>query len=103
MTNHTKEEEMIIIAGHSRARTTAERDANVAAFAQMVERARVQDGCIDFAISVDPVDPERSNILEIWRDEKSWKAWRKIAKAPGVKRGVAEVGVYRSEKAEKPF
>ena len=41
MTNHTKEEEMIIIAGHSRAKTTAERDANVAAFAQMVERARV--------------------------------------------------------------
>lgn len=42
-------------------------------------------------------------INEIWRDENSWKAWRKIAKAPGAKRGIAEVSVYRSEKAEKPF
>lgn len=103
MTNHSKEEKMIIIAGHSRAKTTAERDANVAAFADMVKRARMQDGCIDFAISADAADPERSNILEIWRDDQAWKAWRKVAKAPGVKRGIAEVSVYRSEKAEKPF
>jgi quinol monooxygenase YgiN len=69
----------------------------------MVKRARMQDGCIDFAISADAADPERSNILEIWRDEQAWKAWRKIARAPGVKRGIAEVHVYRSEKAEKPL
>ena len=103
MTSHTEEEKMIIVAGHSKAKTTAERDANVAAFADMVKRARVQDGCIDFAISADASDSRRSNILEIWRDEKAWKAWRKIAKAPGVKRGIAEVSVYHSEKAEKPF
>ena len=94
---------MIIIAGHSRAKTGAERDANVGAFAEMVGQARTQDGCIDFAISADALDPERSNILEIWRDEQAWKAWRKIAKAPRVKRGIAEVKLYRSEKAEKPF
>lgn len=94
---------MIIIAGHSRAKTTAERDANVTAFADMVKRARMQDGCIDFAISADVIDPERSNILEVWRDEQAWKTWQKIARAPGVKRGIAEVNVYRTEKAEKPF
>jgi quinol monooxygenase YgiN len=92
---------MIIIAGHSQAKTAAERDANVAAFADMAARARAQDGCIDFAISADAVDAQRSNILEIWRDEQAWKAWRKIAKAPRVKRGVAEVSLYRSDKAEK--
>lgn len=94
---------MIIIAGHSRAKTTIERDANVAAFAEMVVEARKQDGCLEFAISADAVDPLRSNILEIWRDEQAWKAWRKIAKAPRVKRGVAEVMLYRSETAEKPL
>jgi quinol monooxygenase YgiN len=94
---------MIIIAGHSRAKTRIERDANVAAFADMVAQARTQDGCIDFAISADAADPERSNILEIWRDEQAWKAWRKVAKAPRVKRGVAEVKLYRSDKAEQPF
>jgi quinol monooxygenase YgiN len=92
---------MIIITGHSRAKTAIERDANVAAFAEMVAQARKQDGCIDFAISADAADPERSNILEIWRDDASWKAWRKVAKAPRVKRGVASVSLYRSDKAEK--
>jgi quinol monooxygenase YgiN len=91
---------MIIVAGHSQYGTIAERDAAVAAFAAMVAQARTQDGCIDFAIGADAVDPERSNILEIWRDEAAWRAWRKVAKAPRVKRGVAEVSVYRSEKAE---
>jgi quinol monooxygenase YgiN len=94
---------MIIIAGHSRAKTVADRDSKIAAFAEMVAQARTQDGCIDFTISADAVDPERSNILEIWRDEQAWKAWRKIAKAPRVKRGVADVRLYRCEKAEKPF
>lgn len=92
---------MIIIAGHSHAKSEAERDANVAAFAAMVAKARQQDGCIDFAISADAVDPERSNILEIWRDEAAWQAWRKVARAPGVKRGVAAVTLYRSDSAEK--
>lgn len=92
---------MIIIAGHSLARNGAERDANVAAFAAMVSQARKQDGCIEFAISADAADPERSNILEIWRDEQAWKAWRKSAKAPPVKRGVAQVSLYRSDTVEK--
>ena len=92
---------MIIIAGHSRAKTTVERDTNVVAFAEMASRARKQDGCIEFAISADPIDPERSNLLEIWRDEAAWKAWRKVAKGPRVKPGVAEVSLYRSDKAEK--
>jgi quinol monooxygenase YgiN len=94
---------MIIIAGHSRAKSAAVRDANVAAFAQMVAQARAQDGCIEFAISADAVDPERSNLLEIWRDEQAWKAWRKVARAPKVKRGAAKVSLYRSEAAESPF
>jgi quinol monooxygenase YgiN len=94
---------MIIIAGHSRAKTAVDRDANVAAFAGMVAQARTQDGCIEFAISADAVEPDRSNLLEIWRDEEAWKAWRKVARAPKVKRGVAEVRLYRSDKAEKPF
>ena len=93
---------MIIIAGYSHAKDTIERDAAVAAFAEMAARARKQDGCIDFAISADAVDPTRSNVLEIWRDEQAWKAWRKVARGPRVKRGVAAaVNLYHSDKAEK--
>jgi quinol monooxygenase YgiN len=94
---------MIIIAGHSRARNAIERDAAVAAFANMVERARRQDGCLDMVIGADPVDPERVNVFECWRDRQSLDAWRKIARAPKVPLREARVKLYRTEKAEKPF
>jgi quinol monooxygenase YgiN len=93
---------MIIIAGHSRAKNTHDRDAAVAAFVDMVERARKHDGCLDFSISSDSVDPERINVFECWRDQQSLNAWRKIAKAPRVALRDAHVKLYRSDKAEKP-
>ena len=91
---------MIIIAGHA-LRDASKRDAAVAAFAEMIGQARKQDGCIDFAISADPVDPERSNIFECWRDEDAWKAWRKVAKGPRGRARETHVNLYRSDTAEK--
>jgi quinol monooxygenase YgiN len=91
---------MIIIAGHTLT-DAKKRDAAVAAFAEMVGRARKQDGCIDFAISADPVDPERANLFECWRDEEAWKAWRKVAKGPRVRTREAHVNLYKSDKAQK--
>jgi quinol monooxygenase YgiN len=93
---------MIIIAGYSRTKKD-KRDAAVAAFADMVERARTQDGCLDLAISADSVDPERINVFECWRDQPSLNAWRKIAKGPRVALRDAHVKLYRSDKGEKPF
>ncbi len=98
-----KEEHMIIIAGHSRARNADERDAAVAAFAGMVERARKHDGCLDLSIGADSVDPERINVFECWRDQPSLNAWRKVARAPKVALREARVKLYRTDKAEKPF
>lgn len=94
---------MIIIAGHSRAKNATERDAAVAAFAGMAARAREQDGCLDFAIGADSVDPERVNIYECWRDQQALNAWRRIARGPKVALTQAQVKLYRTDKAEKPF
>jgi quinol monooxygenase YgiN len=95
---------MIIIAGHSLYKSAEERDAAVAAFTGMVERARKQDGCLDMSISADSVDPERSNIFECWRDEAALKAWRKVARsAPRAAPRQISVKLYRSDKAEDPF
>jgi quinol monooxygenase YgiN len=93
---------VIIIAGYSRT-DRDKRDAAVEKFADMVGRARKQDGCLDLSISSDSVDPERINIFECWRDQQSWKAWRKIAKGPRVALRDAQVKLYRSDKAEEPF
>jgi quinol monooxygenase YgiN len=93
---------MIIIAGYSL--TDADkRDSAVAAFAEMVAKARKHDGCLDFAISADAVDPERTNLFELWRDQQSLDAWRKVAKGPEIKPRETHVKLYRTEKAEKPF
>lgn len=93
---------MIIIAGYSRTDRN-KRDAVVEKFADMVARARKQDGCLELSISSDSVDPERINIFECWRDQQSWKAWRKIAKGPRVALRESQVKLYRSDKAEDPF
>jgi quinol monooxygenase YgiN len=93
---------MIIIAGYTRT-DARKRDTAVVAFADMVARARKHDGCLDFSISADSVDPERVNLFECWRDQKALNAWRKVAKGPRVKLREAYVKLYRSEKAERPF
>ncbi|HVI59855.1 MAG TPA: antibiotic biosynthesis monooxygenase family protein [Luteimonas sp.] len=93
---------MIIVAGHTRT-DAGKRDAAVAAFIGMVERARRQDGCLDLSISADPLDPERVNIFECWRDQAALDAWRKVAKGPRVKPREACVRLYRSDRAEQPF
>jgi quinol monooxygenase YgiN len=93
---------MIIIAGYTL--LEADRpDAAVAAFAEMVARARAYDGCLDVAISADAVDPERINVLERWRDQQSLNAWRKVARAPKFTSRETHVQLYRTEKAEQPF
>ncbi len=97
---------MIIIAGYTR--TDAEkRDDAVEVFRGMVERARAYDGCLDFSISADAVDPERVNLFECWRDQNTLNAWRKVArtfvKGPRVKPREAAVSLYRTDEAEKPF
>jgi quinol monooxygenase YgiN len=72
---------MIIIAGHELVSTEI-RDQYVDAFSEMVSRARDFDGCIHFAMTADSVDPERVNIVEIWRDAEALEKWRKQAKGP---------------------
>jgi len=93
---------MIIIAGHTRTEVE-KRDGTVEAFRGMVERARAYDGCLDFSISADAVDPERVNLFECWRDQITLDAWRKVAKGPRGKPRKAAVSLYRTDKAEKPF
>ncbi|WP_053204285.1 putative quinol monooxygenase [Jiangella muralis] len=72
---------MIIIAGHELV-DADERDAFVAAFRDLVTRARATDGCLHVAITADSVDPERVNVVEVWRDADAMNAWRRRARAP---------------------
>lgn len=72
---------MIIIAGYGIV-DPERREAHVDGFRNLVARARETDGCVHFAITADSVDPDRVNIVEIWRDDDALNAWRKRARAP---------------------
>jgi len=93
---------VIIIAGYTLTEAD-QRDAAVEAFADMVERARKHDGCLDVSISADSVDPERVNVFELWRDQQSLDAWRKVANPPKVNLRETYAKLYRCAKAEEPF
>lgn len=93
---------MIIIAGYTLTEAD-QRDAAVAAFADMVARARAHPGCLDVAISADSVDPKRINVFEHWRDQRSLDDWRDVANPPDVVDREVSVKLYRTERAEEPF
>lgn len=72
---------MLIISGHLILIPT-DRDRFVDGHADLIRRARQAPGCLDLAISADPVDATRVNNYELWEDEESLAAWRKIANPP---------------------
>ncbi|PXY22796.1 putative quinol monooxygenase [Prauserella muralis] len=74
---------MIIIAGHELV-DAEQRDAFVAAFRGLVTRARDFEGCVHVAITADSVDPERVNVVEVWRDAEALNRWRRRATGPKV-------------------
>lgn len=56
------------------------RDEVVASFKDMVIRARSAPGCLDFAITADPVDSDRINMFEFWESEKNLNSWRTVSR-----------------------
>ena len=51
-------------------------------YLDLVRRARQAPGCSDFAITADPLEPDRVNNFECWESEEALEAWRKVANAP---------------------
>lgn len=68
----------------------AQRDEFVAGMRIVVERARNYPGCLDLAISPDPIEPGRVNIFEHFESREALDAWR--AKAPAPEHQVALTG-----------
>ena len=41
-----------------------------------VRMARAAEGCLDFAVSADPIDPRRVNVFERWESRELLSAFR---------------------------
>ena len=66
---------MLIVAGHLVVDAN-DRDRYVADCATAVAAARQADGCLDFAVSADSVDPRRVNVFERWSSRELLDAFR---------------------------
>jgi quinol monooxygenase YgiN len=66
---------MLIVCGHL-VLDPADRDAHVMASVGAVRLARQAPGCLDFAVSADPLDPTRVNVFERWANAEDLDAFR---------------------------
>lgn len=66
---------MIIVSGHLNV-APGEREAYLATCREVVRLARATDGCLDFALSPDLLEPGRVNVLERWRGAEELRAFR---------------------------
>jgi len=95
---------MWIIADHEIV-DAVERDAYVSAHADLVRRARQAPGCLDVAITADPVDPRRVYSYERWESWDAIEAWRAVAVAPetAVEVSSGAVMAYEIAATRPPF
>jgi quinol monooxygenase YgiN len=66
---------MPIIAGHTEV-DSDDRDEAVAVMRGLVTRARDAPGCLDVAITADPVDPGRVNLFGRWESQAALETFR---------------------------
>lgn len=66
---------MIVVCGYLVA-AEGEREQLVQLSLAAVEKARSSSDCLDFAVSPDPLDPRRVNILERWTSRDAMLRFR---------------------------
>ena len=69
---------MVIVAGHVMV-DPEQRESHIAGFLGVVEKARQAEGCLDFAIAADVLDPGRVNLFERWESREALTAFRRRA------------------------
>ncbi len=95
---------MFIIAGYLEV-DPGQRDAFVAAHQDLLRRGRQAPGCLDLAITPDPLHPGRVYNFERWESREHIDAWRAVADAPDTGIAVRDSNVmeYRVTDARPPF
>ena len=94
---------MIIVAGHLVVDSDARR-AYLAGCVPVVEQARRSQGCQDFSMSADLVDPEPINIFERWASREALDAFRGDGPSSDQRSaiGVVDVTEYKVAETARP-
>jgi quinol monooxygenase YgiN len=85
---------MVIVAGHIVV-DPQQRDDYLSGCVEVVRQARRTAGCLDFALSADPIEPGRVNIFERWESQAAVEAFR--GSGPGDDQGAAIIGASVAE------
>jgi quinol monooxygenase YgiN len=85
---------MVIVAGQITV-DPEQRESYLEGHRGVVEKARQADGCLDFAISADLIDPDRINLFERWESQAALKDFRR--KAPRNKQRAAMLSASVAE------
>jgi quinol monooxygenase YgiN len=64
---------MLIVAGHFEV-DPADQAAFVASKVDAMKRTRAEAGCLEYAMTADPLDPTRVLLFERWADQASFDA-----------------------------
>ena len=83
---------MVIVAGHITVEPQ-QRESYLAGCVSVVERARGAAGCLDFAITADPIDPGRVNIFERWESQAALETFRSSGPDTEQRRAMLTVSV----------
>jgi quinol monooxygenase YgiN len=71
---------MVIVAGHVTV-GPEQRESYLAGSMSVVEKARQADGCLDFAVTADLLDPSRINLFERWESQEAVKTYRRSGRS----------------------
>jgi quinol monooxygenase YgiN len=85
---------MVIVAGHITV-DPEQRESYLAGSISVVEKARRADGCLDFAITADLIDPGRVNLFERWESQAAVETFRR--RGPRNTQGAATLSVSVAE------
>jgi quinol monooxygenase YgiN len=90
---------MIIVAGHIML-DPEQRETHLAGSKLIVEKARRADGCLDFSMTADLVDPGRVNLFERWESQEAVNAFRRRARRPKQRAAMLSVSVAEYDIAD---
>jgi quinol monooxygenase YgiN len=91
---------VLIVSGHLRI-AAGHRDAFAEDSAPAVVQARATDGCLDFVVAADRLDPDRVNVYERWTDAEALLAFRGSGPSDAHMEHVTEAAVRRYEIASE--
>ena len=76
------------------------RDEFIERSCDAVKQARANGDCIDFAVSIDPIEPNRVNVFEAWASTEALENFRGEGPDDALSELIegAEVGEYRASR-----